>query len=149
MAHNLAQQRPLNSHDAASFLRTMHSLISNVASHITQLHIDNVCKDTGLSSVPLRPDISSTPLLDTGAILKRTKLEKSLQEAQSKKHPSQKKNGKRNNQQGNTGDNTANNNGSQQGITAKRPSSALQSNPRAPQPYKSTSSSSSKGFQKR
>ncbi|KAL9536717.1 hypothetical protein MBANPS3_012424 [Mucor bainieri] len=143
MAHNLAQQRPLNSHDATSFLRTMHSLISDVASHITQLRIDNVCKDTGLSSVPLRPDTSSTPLLDTDAILERTKLEKSLRDAQSKKRPSQKKKGKRTNQHGNTGSNNDASRG-QQGDTNERPSQPSQSNTRAPQPYKSTSSSSSK-----
>ncbi|CEP07404.1 hypothetical protein [Parasitella parasitica] len=148
MAHNLAQQRPLNSHDATSFLRTMHSLISDVASHITQLRIDNVCKDTGPSSVPLRLDTSTTPLLDTDAILERTKLEKSLRDAQSKKRPSPKKKRKRNNQQGNTG-NKNHAGGDQQGDTTERQVPTSSTTNRTAQPYKSTSSSSSKGFQKR
>ncbi|KAI8359227.1 hypothetical protein EDC96DRAFT_418090, partial [Choanephora cucurbitarum] len=95
MAHNLAQQLPLSSHDATSFIRTMHSLISDVASHITQVRIDNVCRNTGLSSVPIRPDASVSPLLDTDAILERSKLEKSLRDAQTKKRPSHRKKGKR------------------------------------------------------
>ncbi|KAI7883412.1 uncharacterized protein EV154DRAFT_390541, partial [Mucor mucedo] len=96
MAHNLAQGRTPTIADSTNFIRTIHSLLSDVASHITQLRSDNICRDAGLPTVPLADNSDDEDtLLDTTRILEQSKLSKALQDAQSKSRTSRKKKGKR------------------------------------------------------
>ncbi|KAI7908031.1 uncharacterized protein BX663DRAFT_547664 [Cokeromyces recurvatus] len=87
MAHNLAQGHTPTIADSTSFIRTIHSLLSDVASHITQLRIDNICRDAGLPTAPLAANSDDEDaLLDTTRIFEQSKLSKAIQDAQSKDH---------------------------------------------------------------
>ncbi|KAG1154610.1 hypothetical protein G6F37_009292 [Rhizopus arrhizus] len=98
MAHNLVQGHAPTIADSTNFIRAIHSLLSDVASHITQLRNDNICRDAGLPTVPLAADSDGEDaLLDTTRILEQSKLSKALQDAQSKGRTSRKRKGKRNN----------------------------------------------------
>ncbi|KAG0756529.1 hypothetical protein G6F62_007967 [Rhizopus arrhizus] len=92
MADNLAQGRAPTIADSTNFIHTIHSLLSDVASHITQLRSDNICRDAGLPTVPFAADSDGEDaLLDTTRILEQSKLSKALQDAQSKGRTSRKR----------------------------------------------------------
>ncbi|KAG2228889.1 hypothetical protein INT48_007054 [Thamnidium elegans] len=66
------------------FMNTMHTLVSDTASHITQLRMDNVSRETRLVAPPIQPKTkltpSTTPLFqDTKAIADSTNLRKAVQ----------------------------------------------------------------------
>ncbi|CAO3621628.1 unnamed protein product [Mucor hiemalis] len=154
MAHNLAQGEAPTIEDAGKFIRTIHSLLSDVASHITQLRSDSICKDAGLPTVQLdtgSDEDDNDNLLDTTRILEQAKLAKALQDAQPKGRLSRKKKGKRYNS---SSSQTANSDSAHtrgqsndqvhiSGTTTPRPTT-----PSAPRPSTS-SSNNSRGFQRR
>ncbi|KAG0973481.1 hypothetical protein G6F29_012813 [Rhizopus arrhizus] len=150
MAHNLAQGRAPTIADSTNFIRTIHSLLSDVASHITQLRSDNICRDAGLPTVPLAADSDGEDaLLDTTRILEQSKLSKALQDAQSKGRTSRKRKGKRNNSS--TRATTAESEDQFTRSPDKTNLSGTTSKPTTPSAPRASNSSShnSRGFQKR
>jgi hypothetical protein len=68
------------------FVNTIHTLVSDSASYITQLRMDNVSRETGLVAPPIPPKTKLTPspqplFQDTKAILESTNLHKAVQAA--------------------------------------------------------------------
>ncbi|CEP13367.1 hypothetical protein, partial, partial [Parasitella parasitica] len=81
---------------ARGFAVCIHEMLSDVASHISQLRSDKVCADNCLPSVPLvPPQRDPGPLLDAPRIIEQTKLCQSLVNISSSQHRnrSRKRNG--------------------------------------------------------
>lgn len=78
---------PIN--EVILFVNTIHTLVSDTASYITQLRMDNVSRDTGLVVPPIPPKTKLTPspqplFPDTKSILDNTNLRKAVQAASRK-----------------------------------------------------------------
>ncbi|KAI9033715.1 hypothetical protein CLU79DRAFT_724963 [Phycomyces nitens] len=75
-AHDLVRKQSVSLERAWEFLQCMYELTSDVASHITQLRRDNVCRELHLPSpAPLSSGHSEpAPLLDTSRILEQVLL---------------------------------------------------------------------------
>ncbi|KAI7895281.1 uncharacterized protein EV154DRAFT_574114 [Mucor mucedo] len=70
-----------------NFAHTMQELLSNLASHITQIRTDNMFKGLPASLEPPSLDTSETSLLDNKEMVEHIKLQQSVQNAtQAKKH---------------------------------------------------------------
>ncbi|KAI7861346.1 hypothetical protein BDF14DRAFT_1870940, partial [Spinellus fusiger] len=65
------------------FAKSVHTLLADIASHITQIQVNNVCHDTGLTpySVATAKDAPPAPLLDSNKVLKQMAMSCSLRDA--------------------------------------------------------------------
>ncbi|KAG2192189.1 hypothetical protein INT47_005854 [Mucor saturninus] len=75
--------------DVIDFVNTIHTLVSDTASYITQLRMDNVSRETGLVAppIPLKTKLTPSPqplFQDPKAILENTNLRKAVQAASRK-----------------------------------------------------------------
>jgi hypothetical protein len=65
--------------EAIDFVRIMHDLLMDTASHITQLRVDNMFQGAGISGqAPRLSDSAPAPLVDLKIILEHVSLRKSM-----------------------------------------------------------------------
>lgn len=76
--HMALQQTSPSKDDFIDFANAIHELLSDTASHITQIRIDNMCQSAGIrgQALPITPP-TSTPLLDPKVLLEHVSLAKS------------------------------------------------------------------------
>jgi hypothetical protein len=75
--HQSLQHGPLPKEDAIEFVNAVHELLSDTASYITQLRIDNMCKAAGIRGTAPRISAPTTiPLLDPKVLLDHANLSK-------------------------------------------------------------------------
>ncbi|KAI7866476.1 hypothetical protein BDF14DRAFT_1969237, partial [Spinellus fusiger] len=81
--HGLVQGNSHMHNPHIVFAKSVHALLADIGSHITQILVDNVCHDTGLTpySVATAKDAPPAPLLDANKVLKQTFMSHSLRDA--------------------------------------------------------------------
>ncbi|OAD72268.1 hypothetical protein PHYBLDRAFT_146471 [Phycomyces blakesleeanus NRRL 1555(-)] len=82
-AHDVLVEGSIQVTQALGFANTMHELLSDLASVVTQMRSDNICRDANL---PISPIVTNSalepkPLLDSQRIVKQAKLQRALHDA--------------------------------------------------------------------
>lgn len=76
--HMALQQTSPSKDDFIDFANAIHELLSDTASHITQMRIDNMCQSAGIrGQAPRLSAPTATPLLDPKVLLEHVSLAKS------------------------------------------------------------------------
>ncbi|KAI9495715.1 hypothetical protein BDB00DRAFT_786225 [Zychaea mexicana] len=93
--HDTIRTNKVDVDTALRFANTIHTLVSDVASFITQTRSDNICRDTGLKNAPANTpgSLPNAPLLDAGKVLEYTQLSQALRKA-ARNRSTQKNSGK-------------------------------------------------------
>ncbi|KAI7846968.1 hypothetical protein BDC45DRAFT_576372 [Circinella umbellata] len=94
-AHDTIRGHQVDGPTALCFANTIHMLLSDVASLITNIRTEFVCKETGLSSSPITAPghLPNNPLLDTSQVLEQTKLTQALRKLSRYNHTTRRQNG--------------------------------------------------------
>ncbi|KAG1469777.1 hypothetical protein G6F56_003059 [Rhizopus delemar] len=76
--------------EVQEFVNTIHTLLSDVASHVTQLRMDNICRDTGLVAPAIKPVTQFAPspttlFEDPKLVLEHTTLARAVRSAATKR----------------------------------------------------------------
>ncbi|KAI9285773.1 hypothetical protein BC943DRAFT_337056 [Umbelopsis sp. AD052] len=76
--HKVLTQKSVTVDEAVDFINVMHELLIDTASHVTQLHIDNMYRGAGIQGQdPRLLNRHRAPLVDTKELLDRVNLQKS------------------------------------------------------------------------
>ncbi|KAG2222132.1 hypothetical protein INT45_007568 [Circinella minor] len=94
-AHDTIQGHQVDGPTTLRFANTIYMLLSDVASLITNICTEFVCKETGLSSSPITAPghLPNSPLLDTSQVLEQTKLTQALRKLSRRNHTTRWQNG--------------------------------------------------------
>ncbi|KAI8136445.1 hypothetical protein BJV82DRAFT_527686 [Fennellomyces sp. T-0311] len=80
LVHAVIRDDHVSKHDTLEFANVVHELLLDTASHITQLHIDNMFKAAGIQGqAPRLQDTGSHPLLDPREFVDHVKLANAVQ----------------------------------------------------------------------
>lgn len=92
--------------EVTTFINTIHTLLSDVASHVTQVRMYNICWETGLVAPAIKPQLlTPTPTQlfeDPKTVLDHTKLSKAVRSATKKPSSNKRFNNNNNNRQPNS-----------------------------------------------
>ncbi|OAD67093.1 hypothetical protein PHYBLDRAFT_174477 [Phycomyces blakesleeanus NRRL 1555(-)] len=100
-AHDVLVEGSIQVTQALGFANTMHELLSDLASVVTQMRSDNICRDANLPITPIVTNsaLEPKPLLDSQRIVEQAKLQRALHGAA---RPSRTRKGKRTGQSNRT-----------------------------------------------
>ncbi|OAD78744.1 hypothetical protein PHYBLDRAFT_163835 [Phycomyces blakesleeanus NRRL 1555(-)] len=100
-AHDVLVEGSIQVTQALGFANTMHELLSDLASVVTQMRSDNICRDANLPITPIVTNsaLEPKPLLDSQRIVEQAKLQRALHDAA---RPSRTRKGKRTGQSNRT-----------------------------------------------
>ena len=78
--HDILRTNAVSVHTALRFVNTIHSLLADAVSVVTQTRTDSVCRAAGLASAPVcdPSQPANRPLLDTACVLEQTQLAQTL-----------------------------------------------------------------------